>query len=93
MVVTSRFANPADPREQPRTPANETRTETTAQTPCSITLPDLPFRLPPRLGRSVVTYPCSNTFRPGRPQLQFMAAASRSRVDTLAYPTTIFRRV
>jgi hypothetical protein len=29
------------------------------QTPCSITLPDLPLPLPPRLGRSVVTYSCS----------------------------------
>jgi len=29
MVVTSRFTNPADLREQPRTRANETKTETT----------------------------------------------------------------
>ena len=78
MVVTSRFANPADLREQPRTPANETKTETTPQTPCSITLPDLPFPLPPRLGRSVVTYPCSNPARTAA-----KADVSRSSISAL----------
>lgn len=46
MVVTSRFANPADLREQLRTPANETKTETKPRTPLFDYLARSPLPVP-----------------------------------------------